>query len=385
METTYKKKILILVFNSLRLDVRVKRQIKALRPTYEITAACYEPFEEAGVEFIIIKPKSISFVKKIIVVIPLALRLYKTVYKILFGDNSLTAILRKRNFDLVISNDIETLPLAFSLNIPNVILDAHEYAPRHFEDRILWKLFYQGFNQFLCVTHLAKLSGMMTVGYGLAKEYERNFGIKPIVITNADHFINLNPKLPDENRIKLVHHGIANPSRKIEEMIEMMNHLDDRFILYLILLSPGYTTGKTKNYLETLKAKNSNNPKVKFLPPVKSDEISTEINQYDIGVFLLPPSNFNYENALPNKFFNFIQARLGIAVGPTPEMASIVKEYKLGVVSDDFTPINLANKLNALTREDIIQFKLNASTAATDFNAQKNAILINQLVENVLH
>ena len=70
------------------------------------------------------------------------------------------------------------------------------------------------------------------------------------------------------------------------------------------------------------------------------------INKYDMGVFLLPPINFNYENTLPNKLFDFIQARLGIAIGPTPEMAEIVNHYKIGLVSEHFTAASLASRLS---------------------------------------
>jgi hypothetical protein len=88
---------------------------------------------------------------------------------------------------------------------------------------------------------------------------------------------------------------------------------------------------------------------------------------------------------LPNKLFDFIQARLGIAIGPTPEMAEIVNHYENGVVADDFTPESLAAKMNELTHDDVIKFKLNSTRAAKDFNAEKNAIVMQGLVANILH
>ena len=102
-------------------------------------------------------------------------------------------------------------------------------------------------------------------------------------------------------------------------------------------------------------------------------------------MFLLPPINFNYENTLPNKLFDFIQARLGIAIGPTPEMAEIAHRFHVGVVSEDFTPESLAKKLNALTKTDIETFKKNAAIAAKELNAEINAVKINDLISKVLH
>ncbi|MGC3948657.1 MAG: hypothetical protein QM762_29850 [Chryseolinea sp.] len=107
------------------------------------------------------------------------------------------------------------------------------------------------------------------------------------------------------------------------------------------------------------------------------------VNSYDIGVFLLPPINFNYENTLPNKLFDFIQGRLGVAIGPTPEMAEIVNQYKNGVVANDFTPIALADKLAPLTATDIISFKNRSAIAARELNAEKNAAIILRLVNEV--
>ena len=376
--------ILVIAFNSLRDDVRVKRQIRALKANHSITAVCYEPFEENDIEFIIIPPKPITWLKKILILIPLILRLYSVAHKVLFNNKPLKKELFRRKFDLIISNDVETLPLAFSLKNTKVVFDAHEYAPRHFEDRLLWRLFYSGLNHHICKTYLPKLSGMMTVGYGLAKEYNKNFGIIPVVVTNADNFVELDPVPIQDNQIRMVHHGIANPSRKLDFMIDMMDYLDERFTLDFILLTPQFATGKTRYYLNELKVKCANHKRVRILPPVKSDEIVETIHQYDIGVFLLPPVNFNYENALPNKLFNFIQARLAIAVGPTPEMAGIVRQYVLGVVSKEFTPRSLAEELNKVTLEQVIQFKNNSGLAARELNAEKNQALIQNLISTAL-
>ena len=104
------------------------------------------------------------------------------------------------------------------------------------------------------------------------------------------------------------------------------------------------------------------------------------IRHYDMGIFLLPPVNFNYENTLPNKLFDFIQARLGIAIGPTPEMAEIVNHYHIGIVSEKFTAESLAEKLNQVTKADIETFKKNTNVAAKELNAEVNAKKINAMI-----
>ena len=97
-------------------------------------------------------------------------------------------------------------------------------------------------------------------------------------------------------------------------------------------------------------------------------EICRRLNQYDVGIYLLPPVNFNHEHALPNKFFEFIQARLAVAIGPSPEMARIVNEYSLGVIAASFEPKALAAALDQLTDESIRAYKLAAGRAARELN-----------------
>ena len=97
----------------------------------------------------------------------------------------------------------------------------------------------------------------------------------------------------------------------------------------------------------------------------KVSEINKDIN-LDLKKIkiTLNPSNFNEENSLPNKFFEFIQARLCIAISPIEEMKNILLENKLGIVSDNFSEEDLANKIKGLTRLDIFNFKKNVDKYA---------------------
>ena len=167
-------------------------------------------------------------------------------------------------------------------------------------------------------------------------------------------------------------------------MIEIMSLLDDRFTLDLMLLVPGFASKKTRGYVDELRTLAGGDPRIKVIPPVTSREVVKTINKYDMGVFLLPPINFNYENTLPNKLFDFIQARLGVAIGPTPEMAEIVNRYQIGVVSKDFTAGSLAGCLSKLTKKEVEGYKQNAIQAATDLNAEANAKKIDELISTVL-
>jgi len=378
------KSILILAYSDLNHDARVQRQVGFLRESYRTTIACFDSPSNWPEEAIHIKKIKPGLIQKLIGSLLLLTGRFEAAYNLIYDFPSLRAQLQNRKFDLIIANDIESLPLAFRIKKnEKVLFDAHEYAPRHFEDKLIWRIFFQRFNKYLCKKYLPMIDQMITVGKGLALEYQAHYPVNPIVVTNANYYANLEPTSVGE-RIRLVHHGAANPSRQLEIMIEMMNYLDDRFTLDLMLLTPAIANRKTRSYLTKLKRLIKNHNRIRIIPPVKSAEVVNFIHQYDMGIFLLPPINFNYANTLPNKLFDFIQARLAIAIGPTPEMANLVNTYHLGVVSEDFTAQSLAKKINSLSREDIQHFKAQSSDAALMLSAEKNKATLTDLVYKLI-
>ena len=87
---------------------------------------------------------------------------------------------------------------------------------------------------------------------------------------------------------------------------------------------------------------------------------------------------------MPNKFFEFIQARLMVAIGPSPEMARLVKQYDLGIIAKDFSPQEMAKSLNSLSKEQILQYKENVNKAAEILNAEKEGEKLLKILEEVL-
>ncbi len=377
--------ILILALSNLRHDARVARQISFLKDRYRVTVVCFGADDQSGYEKIVISPPLLTLRKKLASSILLLTGQYRTAHRLLYPYSSIGSALQGRTFDLVIANDVETLPIAFGL-FPKtkVMFDAHEYAPRHFEDRWVWRVFFQRFTVHLCRTHIPNLAAMTTVCQGLAEEYEKNFGTKPVVLTNASRFHELAPSPTPVDRVRMIHHGGANPSRRLEWMIDAVDLLDERFTLDLMLISPPMANRKTRGYLERLKQRVRNHPRVRILDPVRSEDVVNAIHQYDVGLFLIPPINFNYANTLPNKLFDFIQARLAIAIGPTPEMARLVRKYDLGIMSDDFTAQSLSAALSALSAERIQYFKVQSAKAAAVENADANQSLLLTIVSEVL-
>jgi glycosyltransferase involved in cell wall biosynthesis len=136
------------------------------------------------------------------------------------------------------------------------------------------------------------------------------------------------------------------------------------------------------DYIESLKKMAASFDNIKFLPPVGTNEIAAFTNQFDVGIYSLPPTNFNNKYALPNKFFEFIQARLAVVIAPSPEMARIVREFDLGLVAEDFSPESMAAAIKTLTPEKIDHFKAQANKHAYELSAEKNRERLLRLIES---
>jgi hypothetical protein len=372
------KTVLVLSFTDLANDPRVNRQLRFLAGRYRVIAAGLGDPRLDGVEYVALDAPPNGKLRNLWAAFSLACRRYHAYY----WQKSLIrqALYKLANVraDVIIANDIVTLPLARQLaRGARVLLDAHEYAPRETEDRLLWRLFFDPLQTALCREHIPHVDAMTTVCPGIADAYEELTGVRATVITNAPDYEALSPRPCDPARpIQLVHHGIPYPSRKLENMITMMDHLDDRFELNF-LLTGGYAAYRRK--LETM----ARGRPVRFLPPVPMRSLPTFLNQFDIGVFLLEPVNFSYRLALPNKLFEFIQARLAVAIGPSPEMARVVREASCGVIAGDFAPASLAGCLNRLGAEQINAMKAASHACAARLSAQANEPIFLGLIDQL--
>jgi glycosyltransferase involved in cell wall biosynthesis len=186
-------------------------------------------------------------------------------------------------------------------------------------------------------------------------------------MTNSSPYHDLAPNPTQAGRIRMIHHGGATPSRNIELMIEVMDYLDERFHLDLMLVA------SDPRYCERLARLAQKRPHVSMVPTMPMRELPVQLNKYDVGLYLLPPNSFNNQYALPNKFFEFIQARLAVAIGPSPEMARLVRHYECGIVSEDFTPRSLADRLRKLDADEIDHFKRRSHLAARELSFEKDA------------
>lgn len=360
------RKILILSFSDLNRDPRVSRQVFALKDKYSVVTAGLCQSTTFGCPHIQLFAEVSTSWGRVRNAFLLGLRRYDQFYwslpKVQYAFENIAA----NDFDLILANDINTLPLALELSSEQgkVFLDAHEYEPARrvgsIRERYLAGLFWD----FLCEKYLPQVDAMVSVGDVIAKRYSDNYGVDCGVIYNAPEYEELLPTRIDSKNIRLIHHGGLHRARKLEKLIELMRILPDCFSLDLIFIQ------NDADYYRELVEAASDLDNVRFIPPVNVCDIARTINAYDLGLCLIWPSHFNYEMCLPNKFFEFIQARLGIVTWPSPEMACFTSTEGLGVVANEYSVQSIAAELMKLDVEDIAAFKQRSHEVAKKYNAE---------------
>ena len=375
--------VLIISFSDLGRDPRVDRQISFLHPEHQIIAAGIGPPTYPDVEFIdltppVAGPKLSALARRGSSLALILGHQYDSVYWRHPANRFAFERVSNSGADLIVANDLPALPLAcrVAAGAP-VIFDAHEFAVDEFGHAAWWRAVMAPYVDGLLRTYLPQISGMMTVGPGIARLYADRYGVEPVVVTNAPPLKDLSPT-PTATPIRMIHHGAAQPERQLELMIDAVDLLDDRFELDLMLLPTD------RAYFSRLKRLVDARSSVRMVDAVSQREIVERCHEYDIGVFLLPARSDNQLYVLPNKLFEFIQARLAIAIGPSPEMARIVREHECGIVANDFTAPALADALRPLSCHEISRYKGGADRAAGELNAERNREIVVKLVDDAV-
>ncbi len=362
-----KKKILILTERPLHNGPRMIREFEAFSKDFELCAIGLTPPANKLVKYVHFFTL-INLSHRIINAIFRKLFLYKITSYIHEDFPWIRAFILKEKFDVVIAHESSHLPFLNRLKKKfafKLIYNAHEYHPLEFDSNSAWLASFGRYHFKVYQDNINQVDLLINVCDGIAAKCEEEFGVKSLVIPNAAFYKEISIHHNENFPIKLIYHGAVMINRKIEEMIKVMVILGANYTLDIMAVIPE-TQQSYRVMLEKLALEAGN---VFFKDPVGFDEIIPTINKYDIGLYLLNPKNFNDTMSLPNKLFEYIQGRLALVISPSPEMKKIVDKYQLGLVGDDFSPENLAEKIKQLTREDILKFKANAVIAAQYENA----------------
>lgn len=376
-------KILILCAANPALNPRPNRMIKLLQNKHEVWAMGIDTTPIEG-----IKTFSYPAYKKRNLLEEF--KLYVDVFfsrwqNLIYTHNRLeiVKVLKSHSFDIIICHDLVLLPIVLQYKgNAKILFDAREFYPAQNSTNLRWRVLFARFNHYLCKTYLRDCDSIITVSEGLKNRYKRDYGVDCELFLSLPYYHNIIPKTLNPNDIKLIYHGAANPNRKIQNTIQIIDYLEPRFSIDLMLVNTD------ENYMQYLKKivhkRQLQGKKIRIIPPVSFSDIIPFSALYDIGLYHISPLTFNLKHALPNKFFEYIQSALALAITPNEQLAPFVKKYNNGVISKDFKPSSIAQTINALDIETIQKYKKNSQEAAKILNINTNQDLLDQIIAKML-
>jgi len=274
-----------------------------------------------------------------------------------------------QRFDIVVVNDLHLLPwvvqVAPELTSGQVILDLHEVYSGN-GTGLVYKVLIAPYDDWLLTFMPSPVfTKRLTVAEGIADLYRDHYGVpRPGVIRNVAPYEELEPSAVDPERIMLVHHGYAAVERGIDIMLDAALLLEPRFTLVLMVLGDESSLAPLRRH-PAIAAGHA-----EFREPVGVTEVARALNEYDLELIFFPPRFKNNIFALPNKFFESVQGRLGVVIGESPEIVGFVRELGLGIVVEGWAAADLARALNALSADDIAALKQASNRAASDLSTR---------------
>jgi glycosyltransferase involved in cell wall biosynthesis len=305
-----------------------------------------------------------------------------------------------RRASIIVSNDLDTLPACFlacrikNLALPSLpskkrglgvghIHDCHEYfrgVPElvgRERVRRIWKWFEDSI--------FPSLPMVIAVNESVARLYHQEYGNEITVIRNVPFRkapVKPWPKQKSgirEDQKVILYQGAVNLDRGLEEAILSMKFLRSDAVLFIA------GTGDLFHRLQELVEQQGLTGKVVFTGEIPFQELHPVTCMATIGLSIEKDSGINYPAALPNKFFDYIQARVPVLVSPFHEMKSIIDRYKIGEIIGNHNPEHLAEKIDGMLMDEelLALYRQNLAAAAAEFCWENEAPKLKAMIQKI--
>jgi len=288
--------------------------------------------------------------------------------------------------DFLYANDLDTLPAAFlasKIKRKPLLYDSHELFTEVPElvNRPQIQKFWRTIEKWL----LPKLKEMITVNESIAKIFNDQYKINTSVVRNVPQkretlnaLSRIELGLEAHQKMLIIQGSGLNVQRGIEEAVMAMAQIDNA-ILFLV------GDGDVIPNVKKLVAQNALQDKVRFVSRLPYQELMRYTAAADLGLALDKPLSLNYQLALPNKVFDYIQGQTPILASPLIEIKNLIETYDCGEILETVSPECIAKSINQLfdNPERLAQLKKNCVTAAQREHWDKDQETLKQVIRRV--
>ena len=251
-----KKRCLLICYTNLAADPRVIKHFEALKENFDVITAGIAPI---GQEKIFIKIKEYNFwdqfnklsdkngFLRVLFFVFVGLsnflrfkvfcRLYFLRYWNIKRIIDFIKLSQLKNIDLIVANDLNTLPLAATLAKKNSVLvyDAHEYHAEEYAERQFWVSYNRPLIKYLYNRYISRVNTCITVGENIAKLYEKDYNKPFAVIYNTTPYSEVVLSKVHSGKIKMVYSGMFGRNRNVDEVIKSLDYLPANYELNLLI------------------------------------------------------------------------------------------------------------------------------------------------------
>ena len=345
------KKALLLVYSDFKRDSRVIRHYDYLVSNgFDVDVLDREIMKEKYNETLL---DSMFFYLEVLFA---PMKAYERIYKYRVND---------KQYDLIIANDWNTLPLAFKFKLKKsgkVLYDSHEYGIEQKSESVKWKLTFRRIAKVVERIYINRASTVITVNREIRNELKRLYNLDECEIIrnipSCKGILKVGDRGSQADHIRLYHHGKYIQRRKLETVIDAALDLSDKFRVSLRMDGSG---------VKTLSNRYGKTDKIVFLDMLPPDKVISGMDEFDLGIAAIAPVNMNHVYSLSNKFFEYLLAGIPVIVSKeNVTMARYVREYGLGFISEEFSVKGFKKLFEEITFEQIQEIKKNVADFALE-------------------
>ena len=262
-----------------------------------------------------------------------------------------------KDSDIVLLFDLDLLPFVVNF-FPRhrIVLDFREIYTEQFGRNLKFLLFLKPIRRYILKSYTEYLSAGYTVSRGLIDFYHREFKLNLELIRSLPTRGSRESTLDTGDVLRLVYLGGAHPLRGLRESMEAVTRTQTQIEFHLYLVG-------NPAHIASLERVAQESKRIFLHPPVEFSAINTTLSEYDLGWCYFTPKTENLRNTLPNKFFDYVQAGLGIVAGPNHDMIQESSEWDFGIFCQEYSGSSITKLLDELTQEKVQKAKQGARAA----------------------